>query len=245
MDEFSYTVVETLKNKLYYCGDVRALIWGGSRARGEGDEFSDLDFYLKVAANTSQEVFQKVGEVLSGLGELELDFHLRDNNGGLGRGVYRFQDRPFTETIEVTAHPVNDGFVYTKGVDDDMRVLFDKDDVVDVHDVDQQQFVDNKLTSIPYLRDLYYAQKATIYRQIKRESFLEAYMMYELFALKPLVKALRSKYTPLHPDYYLKDIYRDLPEELVNDIEPLYKVSSLRDIEENLSKVEEYFAKLV
>lgn len=245
MDEFQQSIVDHLKKELHSNTDIRALVWGGSLARGDGDEFSDLDFYIKVSDESSSAVFARIGEALSSLSELELNFHLRDNSGGFGRGVYRFHGRPFTETIEVTAHPVSDNFAYTKGVDDNITVLFDKDNLVKVQEIDQRRLVEERSADVPYLRDVYYAQKAAIIRQIKRESFLEAYMMYELFALKPLVKALLSKYAPPQRDYYLKDIYHNLPKTAADNIEPLYKISSIYDIENNLSAVEACFEDLV
>jgi len=56
------------------------------------------------------------------------------------------------------------------------------------------------------------------------------------FVLEKVVEALRLLYCPKKSKHYLKHISRDLPEDVVKEVEDLFKVSSVEDIKEKNKK---------
>jgi hypothetical protein len=57
-----------------------------------------------------------------------------------------------------------------------------------------------------------------VVKQVRRGKFVEAFGYYERYVLQPLVEALRLAYAPRRSDYYVKDIYRDLPAEVTAEL---------------------------
>jgi hypothetical protein len=77
-------------------------------------------------------------------------------------------------------------------------------------------------------------QDSRVEKYIKRNMYLEAYMKYIDNVANPLVTLARIIYTPYHLDYELCHISSHLPNKVVQELEELYKVSSLEDISEKL-----------
>ncbi len=73
-------------------------------------------------------------------------------------------------------------------------------------------------------------------KYIKRNQYLEAYTKYIDNIANPLVTIARLIDTPRHYDYGLCHISDHLPKKVVEELETLYRVTSLKDIETNLEK---------
>ena len=83
--------------------------------------------------------------------------------------------------------------------------------------------------------------QAWLKKSIQRDNFLEALGYYHEKVLQPLVEILRIKYQPTKYDYYLKDISRDLPKEILTKLESLYKIDSMADIKSKIPKANRLF----
>ncbi len=59
-------------------------------------------------------------------------------------------------------------------------------------------------------------------KYVRRGEFLEAFGYYHRWLLSPLIEALRMRYTPLHPDYYIVHISRHLPADVLRRLEDLF-----------------------
>ena len=75
-----------------------------------------------------------------------------------------------------------------------------------------------------------FAQRARLLPRLRRGHFLEALAYYRRFVLEPLVELLRLQHAPHKADYALKHIERDLPPDLVRQLESLHRVTSCDDI---------------
>ena len=59
--------------------------------------------------------------------------------------------------------------------------------------------------------------------------------------LQPLVELLRIRYVPGKHEYYFKHVYRDLPGEVVSQLEDLVKIKNIEDIRQGVAKASEMF----
>ncbi len=115
-------------------------------------------------------------------------------------------------------------------------IIFDKDNVI--------TFKDNYELNLDLIKKIFennkyrIKQKSRVEKYIKRNQYLEAYMKYIENIAEPLVVISRLIYTPRHYYYKLCHITNHLPKDEVNKLEPLFKVSSFKDIENNLNIAE-------
>lgn len=59
-------------------------------------------------------------------------------------------------------------------------------------------------------------------KEIARGNWLEALAFYQGYTLRPLVEALRIKYSPYHYNFYTRYIHYELPAEVLSRLERLY-----------------------
>lgn len=76
---------------------------------------------------------------------------------------------------------------------------------------------------------------------VERGEFLEAWMYYSKWTLQPLAELLRIRYVPRKIDYYFKHVHRDLPGEVVSQLEDLVRIKSIEDIRQGVAKASEIF----
>jgi hypothetical protein len=88
---------------------------------------------------------------------------------------------------------------------------------------------------------LQFGERARVIKYIRRAHYLEAHAYYEKYVCRPLVRLLRLVYTPRHSDYGLVHISSHLPHVVTAQLEILYQVSSISDIEDRLPLADELF----
>jgi hypothetical protein len=109
-------------------------------------------------------------------------------------------------------------------------VLFDKAGVVRYQPLDQNSLSAEVLERARHLERQLEVYPTFVRKEIERECFLEALGSYLRHVLEPLVEALRLKHSPTRRDFYLKHVSRDLPVEVVAELERLYRVQDLSDV---------------
>ena len=76
-----------------------------------------------------------------------------------------------------------------------------------------------------------------ISKEITRRQFLEALHNYQFWLVEPIIELARIKFTPLKITYGLKHGTRDLPVDIVKEIESLHVVKSLDDLSNKIEEV--------
>ncbi len=109
-------------------------------------------------------------------------------------------------------------------------VVFDRGDVIQFRSPGEALARQGRAARLQELRDTV-AQYARLDKYLKRGDFLEAFGYYHKWLLTPLIEALRMRYTPLHPDYYIVHISRHLPPAVREQLESLFMVNSVGEIE--------------
>lgn len=237
-------VVDRLTKELEKLDEVFGLVLIGSSATGLSDGYSDLDFWVTVKDGSEKLVIGQIESILSGIGKLDVNFHFPDEGKSFGRRIYHLLGTPIWHKIDMAIAPLSEAYVYTRGIDAPVNVLINKDNTVRYRDLDKTELKSRMKEELAYLKELFKVHKAEIEKYCRRNSFLEAYQYYELFALQPLVAGIRAVHTPTKQGFYLKHIYRELPASLVQTLEELYRVKSSEDIAANLYRIEKLLAGL-
>lgn len=236
-------IIEYLKNFAIAKDYVFAMWLEGADGLNEVDEYSDIDFWFDVKRghqetflNECVEELQKLSEIDSKADNIRTEIaqsniHLKNTSEYL------------TLDICVQSHEVRGDGGSTFYKDDPAEqplVLFDKDNVV--------IFKDSRDLDIDKIKDLFIVSKNRVLQEsrakkyINRGKYLEAYAKYIENIADPLTTIARLIYTPNHVDYKLCHISKHLPAEVVAQLEALYRVKTLEDIQNNLLLAQELLA---
>jgi hypothetical protein len=121
-------------------------------------------------------------------------------------------------------------------------VLFDRVDAVRFVDPQVRLRLLEPAQRVEALRQQV-AQHRRVLKHIRRGEFLEAFGHYHRWVLEPLIEAQRMLHTPLHPNYSIVHISRHLPAHVVERLERLFQVASLRELEGKVTDAVFWFEK--
>lgn len=237
-------VIEFLKKALEPLESVHAGWLEGSMATGHADELSDIDIWFDVEDEAMDEVFSAVAAGLEKEYGIAHSFEQKKPNNEIRNVVYLLKGAGETFQVDVCLQAHSRDFIFTRDVvDQDIKVLFDKDGTIKYQDLDEKKLRKENLDRLEYLESRYKGMRPAVIRQIKRGKYLETYEYYFHWVLEPVVQVLRIAYQPTKAEDYrgLKHVYRDLPTKTVDQIEDLYKVTSVEEISEKLDLADKLF----
>lgn len=222
------TIISTLQAALQPHDTVLALWLEGADAHGLVDPFSDLDICVSVTPGALDAASAIAQQALERLGPLDQARHAH-HSADFQSHNYHFAD---TEPYLIIDLDIFTGRGSSFTADDPIEkplVLFDKAGVITFTPPNLARVQAENAARLPELEALT-AQYARLEKYLKRGEFLEAFGYYHKYVLTPLVEALRMRYTPLHPDYYIVHISRHLPPEALHRLEDCFKVASLGEL---------------
>ncbi len=229
-DEIIKFMKEFSQNKPY----VNAMWLEGADGVNKVDEYSDIDFWFDVKKEYQESFLYECIEELKKLGSIdsrvdEIRAEIAQSNIHLAN-----TSEYLTLDICVQSHEIR-GYDVTCYVKNDIAelpfILFDKDHIISFKEYE----VDiDKLKSIFEHNKNKILQMSRVKKYIRRDQYLETYMKYIENIADPLVQIVRLIYTPRHYDYGLCHITDHLPKEVVEELQVLYRVTNLKDIEDNL-----------
>ena len=233
-------IIEYLRSFASSKDYVFAMWLEGADGLDKVDGYSDIDFWFDVKKEYQESFLhecikelQKLGEIDSRVDEIrkeiaQSNIHLANTSEYL------------TLDICVQSHEIRglDATCFAKNdLAEKPLVLFDKHNIITF-----------KETPEPNIEELQKAfnnsknrilQSSRVTKYINRNQYGEAYLKYIENIADPLVTIARTIYTPNHLDYGLCHINDHLPQEIVQQLEQFYKVSSFEDIENNIPKSKE------
>jgi predicted nucleotidyltransferase len=222
---------------------VLAMWLEGSSATGQADALSDIDLVVDVEDGSLDLVFQRAETLLAELGSLATRLELEIDHQLLRHRLYRLERTSEFWTIDFVARAHIRQFVFDREDAGSVRVLFDRASVIRFRDGPwRSDQLDERLAR---LQETYWSLRPWVVKQIRRGKFLEAFGYYERYVLRPLVEALRIAHAPRKSDYYVKDIYRDLPPDITRALEGLYQVSDISAFEARLEVADGLFRAVI
>lgn len=240
-------ITEVLKNVLQSLPYVYAFWLEGSFAMGYADVYSDIDYWIDVDDEHVKDALEHVETALGRLGELDE----RDENGNghpkLGQMVYHIKgSSPYLVldfNWQLHSRDRKEYHYIRNDIVEGALVIFDKDNVVRFEEADEQEIADNKIKCKKEC-DYRYSQHLRVQKYISRGTFPESYAYYNRYVIEPLVIFLRLKYTPLYPYHYLLHISKHMPEAVINRLERLMQVTSLKEMEISMIEAKKWYQEL-
>lgn len=234
-DTMDHTIVDELKKIMEQHEAVHAMWLGGSVAEGYDDELSDIDLYLDIDDGKDEAVFETVEKYFNSKGELDIKF-TEGVTPPYSHCVYHLKGMNPYHFIEVTLHSHSNEI----GLFDSMRkikVLFDKDGTTNFKPFDKASYDKMLQERKQFLIEKIEFGEQSVTKEITRRQFLEALHNYQFWLVEPIIELARIKYAPLKVTYGLKHGTRDLPEDVVKQIESLYIIKSLDDLDNKIKEV--------
>lgn len=236
------TIIEYLKEFSIKKPYVNAMWLEGADGLYQVDKYSDIDFWFDVEKG-QQESF--LHECIAELGKLSnIDSRVDEIRTEIAQSNIHLENTsPYLMLdICVQSHEIR-GKAVTCYVENDIAelplILFDKIQLISFSEYKTDI---NEIRRILTNNKNKLMQVGRVTKYIKRNQYLEAYMKYLENIVEPLIETARLAYTPRHCGYRLCHISRHLPAEVLAELEPFYKVTCLKDIEENLEKAKQLFA---
>lgn len=215
---------------------VNAMWLEGADGVGRVDEYSDIDFWFDVGAGFQESFLYECIAAAEKLGELDSRYDMIRKE--IAQSNIHLKNAPEYLTLDicVQSHEIR-GKEATCYVKDDIAerplIIFDKEEIISFCDYKEDK---KEIRRIFEENENRIMQAGRVTKYIKRGLYPEAYMKYMENIAEPLVTIARLIYTPRLYDYGLCHISEHLPADTVGELEDLFKVADLRDIEEKLKK---------
>lgn len=214
---------------------VYAMWLEGADGLNQVDEYSDLDFWFDVEDSKRDLFINNLVDYLSLLGKV--DSRMDQSTKEIYQSNIHLENTSEYLTIDLAAQ--NDSrdrnnTCFTNGsITEVPKVIFDRKNIITFQN--QSKINQDELNKVFDEKKNRILQYSRVTKYVKRDQYLECFMKYEKQILKPIITIARIIYTPYIYDYELCHISRHLPEEVVKNLEVLYKVNSFGDIEKNIS----------
>lgn len=239
-------IIRTLQKELKEHPNVHAAWLEGSLATGNADEHSDIDIWFDIDDDSVSETFSAIERALESVGTIDGQFSMPDPNEHIRSRVYHLAGTPPTLQIDIDLQLHSRDMKFTHGVvDQDIKVLFDKDGTIKFEDLNILRLKKQHLVRLAELESRWIGMRPAVDRQVTRGKFLEVVVYYHRWVLDPLVEVLRMAYQPTKTEFGLKHIYRDIPEDTAIQLEDLFRLNTVKEMPEKLRQADQLFARAV
>ena len=235
------TLVDTLKPLDY----VHAFWEGGAAAHNRVDEWSDLDLYLVVDDKKVDDTFLALEKGLKLVSPIKQKHGVFKHTGFYSQAFYSLQDASEYLMIDVAVFELSSP---DKELEPEIHgnavFYFNKSNKIKPPRLDKDAFVKQLQKRLVGLEGEFYMFNNFVQKEINRGNSLEAIDSYYLL-LKWLVETLRISYSPLHYDFKMRYIHYELPADIVKQLERLYFVKDMEDLQKKYDEVVEWFPKMM
>ena len=223
-------IIAVLSERLQREPDVRAVWLEGADAAGCVDEYSDIDLCCAVGDGLFEQAGALAQFALETLGPVDLVNRLGRPDFQRHSVFHLAGTSPFL-LVDFVAYRTGHGSQFIMGDQiEKPLVVFDRDGSISYRSQEEAMAQLNRPGRLQELRETV-AQFSRLEKYLKRGNFMEAFGYYHKWLVQPLIEVLRMKYTPLHPDYYIVHISRQLPEDVLAQLEDLVKFNSIAELE--------------
>ena len=216
--------------------EVHAVWLEGSHASGYADAYADIDMWIDADADSEEEVFAAVRQGLLTLGPLDFEHGIDHPHPQIRQRYYRLQGAPPYLFLDVCVQ--QHGRSTRLPSHEPFRILYDPDGIVGVEA--KQDMRDIVQERVAVLRAGWWRQ-VLVLKEVERGRLLEALGYYHTTVLEPLTELLRLRSCPEKHDYGLKHLYRDLPADVVKELEALYSVVTLAELPAAVARADALF----
>jgi len=232
------SIVQAMTDALEPLSFVQAFYEGGAAAFHRIDVWSDIDLYIVVDDAMVPKTFRVVEEVLASLSPIRL-IHEESWPAASGKaGEYLLVD------LAVLTVSAPDKFL-VREIHGEVVFLFNKRDSIQIPPLDREAFVRGLLDHRRRLRERMELFGPFVEKELLRGHRLEALEFYRALVVPSLVGALRMRYGPLHYDFRMRYVYRELPPDVVRRLEGLTFVTDTKDLATKYREARAWFDKAI
>lgn len=215
----------------------------GSAARDAMDEYSDLDLWFDVEDGKEDKILAEIEKIFLKLGSVDYSYRPEKPHPQIIYKIFHITDTSELLLLDVNIQSHSREFIFTKGLrGEEVRVIFDKALVVKFKDFDEKEFQKSQEKAVFHLEKMF-AQQARVKAMAKRGQFIDAFRYYNKYILEPLTDLLKIKYAPNQPAFVKYD-FKDLPNDILSELESLYKIQSVKDILSKIDTANKLFEKI-
>jgi len=239
-------IIEILIAGLEKNAAVFALWLEGADALGTVDDYSDIDVWIDVQDGEEGRMVDEIERILSTISAIDFQYEESHPHPKIRQKFFHLCGTSVFLIIDVCIQSHSREFWFTSGFSEEkVKVLFDKNNVIQFRERDEQAFRNEMKERVAYLKKTFPFFQIWVQKEIKRNHFLEALGYYQTRILKSVVELAHIATDPTKREFYLKHISRDMPKDLLEELGDLFAVVSLEDLVEKIQKVNDLFAKLV
>jgi hypothetical protein len=236
-------IIDVIKEGLINDENVYALWLEGADGLKRTDKFSDVDFWIDAEDGMEEQILDKCELLLSKLGNLDFIEKIEHSHRQIFQRNLHIEDMSEYLLIDICVQSHSRGSAgstfYTDDIAEFPLVLFDKADVVVILPPEK---ISEEMLRPEFERCVSkFSQRPRLTKHIRRGRFLEAYRYYEAYVRRPLIDMLRLIYTPRHYEYGYARLSEHFPKKVVEELEELYVITSVDDIEARLEKADEIY----
>lgn len=237
-------IIEALRRVLEPLDHVHAFWEAGAAAFDRVDAWSDIDLMVDVDDARADEVLALCEQTLAALSLIELKLAVPQPAWhGHAQAFYRLQDAgPFLVVDLCVVRHTNPLKFLEPEVHGRARVLFDKTGVVAAAPpLDPAKLAEQLRARRETLRVTFDLFQSLTLKELPRRNHIEAVVFYYGYTLRPLVEALRLRHCPARHNFHTRYVYYDLPQDVVNRLEPFFFVADPDDLARKRAAAEEWF----
>ena len=240
-------IINALKTALEPQPFALAMWEGGAASFGRIDEWSDLD--LQVAADDEHvgEIFPIVEHALASLSPIDLKYELPQPAWhGHAQTFYRLRDASPYLMIDFVAMKASapEKFLQSE-IHGNAVVHFDKANLVRAQPLDHVAFEAKLRDRVETLRVTFDLFQPLTLKELNRGNDIEAIAFYQSWVLRPLVELLRIQHAPFHSNFHARYVHYDLPEPIVEKLQPLFYIRDVHDLCAKREQAEKWFHEIL
>ena len=226
------SIIRALTSELRPLPYVHAFWEAGAAAFNRVDEWSDIDLYIVVDDTAVPQTFEIVEKTLSGQSPIRLKHEVSwPDASGIHQKFYHLEGTSEYLLVDLAVMTLSapDKFL-VREIHGEAVFFFNKEGRVVIPPLDTEAFVRGLLGRRRRLAERMELFGPFVPKEIHRGNWLEALELYRGIVLQSLIEALRMRYGPLHCDFRMRYVYRELPPEVLRRLERLAFVKDPDDL---------------
>ena len=238
-----HQILTRLQTVLEPQDDICAMWEGGSAARGEADQWSDIDAVVVCEEGAVAEVFEVVEAALERLSPIDLTWQVPEPTWhGHAQRFYRLEEAPEYLLVDlvVMKRGTEKRFLVAERHGQPV-VLFDKTGLVEPAEFDADGFRAQAAAELTDLKVRFEMLQCLVDKELQRGRPLDAMNYYLGCTLAPLIKALGMRYRPTRYDFGRRYTREDFPTDVADELEALHFVCDADDLVAKRARAEKMF----
>lgn len=236
-------ILAAIKSALEPLPFALAMWEGGAASFGRVDEWSDID--LQVAAQDEQvaEIFPIAEGALAAVSPVDLKYELPQPTWhGHAQSFYRLRDASPYLMLDFVVMKASapEKFLQTE-IHGKAVVHFDKAHVVRAQPLDRAAFAAKLKNRVETMRVTFELFQPMALKELNRGNAIEAIAFYQSWVLRPLVELLHIQHAPFHYNFNTRYVQYDLPQPIVEKLQPLFFVRDVDDLRAKREQAERWF----